>query len=204
MAQILAPLPLPGFSLHSGFMATKGHTFVAKGRDSWSDKASFLVSYASPTGEAIAPFLEIVEEQKKQISFRTMEGQEVMRIVKQTHAWGFKPTTYHGMRSDGVEAWSLKLKQNLSGTQYQVTINGTSAASSNVMMQNKVNGAEKGVLINGQLGASMSRHEVWSHMHRIDLINVAPGMDILFALGLNWIRADKQKQEEKAAISAAT
>jgi hypothetical protein len=38
----------------------------------------------------------------------------------------------------------------------------------------------------------------------MDIINVAPGMDILFALGVAWIRADKQKQEEKGIVSAAT
>jgi hypothetical protein len=69
-------------------------------------------------------------------------------------------------------------------------------------VQNKVHGAEKGVLVNGQPGATMSRHEVWSHVHRIDLINVAPGMDILLALGVNWVRADKQKQDSKAAAAA--
>jgi hypothetical protein len=31
----------------------------------------------------------------------------------------------------------------------------------------------------------MSQHKKWSHMHRIDIVNVAPGMDILLALGVN-------------------
>lgn len=87
MAQNLAPLPQPGLSLYSGYIATKPETFVAKGRDAWSDKASYLISFSSPTGEARAPFLEIVEAKKNQISFKTMQGQEVMRIVKQRHAW---------------------------------------------------------------------------------------------------------------------
>jgi len=76
------------------------------------------------------------------------------------------------------------------------------ASSHNAVVQNKVYGAEKGVLINGQPGATMSRHEAYSHMHRIDIINVAPGMDILLALGVNWIKADKQKQDAKIAAGA--
>jgi hypothetical protein len=82
MARTLPPLPHPGFSLHPGYTATEPHTFVAKGRDAWLNRASYLISYASPGGKAMAPFLEIVEKVKKNISFRTLQGQEVMRIVK--------------------------------------------------------------------------------------------------------------------------
>lgn len=85
-----------------------------------------------------------------------------------------------------------------------LTINEKSASSNRVLLQNKVNGADKGVLVNGQPGVTMKRHEEWKHVHRIDIINVAPGMDILLALGLNWVRADKQKQDTKTAVAAAT
>jgi hypothetical protein len=116
MSQSLAPLPQPGLSIYPGFLATKPECFLAKGRDAWSDRASYLISHASPAGEALAPFLEIVEEKKKQISFKTMSGQEVMRIVKQTHTWS--GTEYHGMRGEGNEVWHLKLKSSLRGTEY--------------------------------------------------------------------------------------
>lgn len=49
----------------------------------------------------------------------------------------------------------------------------------------------------------MSRHELWSHVNRLDLIYVAPGMDILLALGVAWVRVDKQAKEAKTAISAS-
>ncbi|KAH7385253.1 hypothetical protein DE146DRAFT_769002 [Phaeosphaeria sp. MPI-PUGE-AT-0046c] len=205
MAQNLPPLPQPGVSLYSGYMATKPETFVAKGRDAWSDRASYLISFSSPAGEALAPFLEIVEAKKNQISFKTTQGHEVMRIVKQRHTWICIPyINIHGMRGDGNEVWHLKLTQNLKGTKYQLTINEKSASNNQVIMQNKVNGADKGILINGQIGVTMTRHEEWKHVHRIDIINVAPGMDILLALGLSWIRADKQKQDTKTAVAAAT
>jgi hypothetical protein len=118
MALKLAPLPQPGFNIYPGFIATKPETFVAKGRDGWSDKASYLISYASPSGEALAPFLEIVEHKRKQISFKTMQGQEVMRIVKQPHTWS--GTEYHGMRGDGNEVWKLKLKSSLTKIEYRM------------------------------------------------------------------------------------
>lgn len=71
-------------------------------------------------------------------------------------------------------------------------------------MQNKVNGATKGVMINGQPGVTIKRFEEWKHIHRIDIVNVAPGMDLLLAFGLTWVHADKQKQDSKTAVAAAT
>lgn len=73
-----------------------------------------------------------------------------------------------------------------------------------ITIENKVQGQDKGILVNGTPAATMSRFEEWSHMNRHDLIHVAPGMDILLALGVNWIRTDKQEQDTKTAISAAT
>jgi hypothetical protein len=120
MAQNLAPLPQPGFSIYPGLLATKPETFLSKGRDVYSDRASFLISYLLPNGEAGTPFLDIVEEQRKQISFRTMQGQEVMKIVKQKHNWSGKATEYHGMRGEGNELWYLKLRSGSSGTEYRM------------------------------------------------------------------------------------
>lgn len=117
MALRLPPLPQPGLNIYPGYIATKPETFVAKGRDSWSDKASYLISFSSPTGDALAPFLEIVEQKRNQISFKTMQGQEVMRIVKQKHA--FSGSEYHGMRGDGKEIFYLKLKSGLTKTEYR-------------------------------------------------------------------------------------
>jgi hypothetical protein len=110
MAQTLALLPQLCFSIYPGCMATKPEKFVTKGRKSWSDRASQRISYSSPSGEALAPFLELIEEKKKQISFKTMQGQELTRIVKQPHTWS--GTENRGIKgeSEGNEAWHLKLK----------------------------------------------------------------------------------------------
>jgi sulfite reductase alpha subunit-like flavoprotein len=119
MAQNLLPLPQPGFSVHPGYMATQPHTFISKEKSStWTGKLSYTISYASPNAESIAPFLEISGD-KKQVTFRDVQGRKVMSIAKRKHAMGWKPTTYHGLRSDGVELWVLTLDQgSLRGTEY--------------------------------------------------------------------------------------
>jgi hypothetical protein len=116
MAQTLHPLPHPGLSVYPGFTATKPETFLAKCRNAWSDRASYLISYSSPNGKPLNPFMEIVEEKRNNISFKTMNGQEVMRIIKQEHTWS--GAEYHGMRGEGNEVWHLQLKGNWS-TEYR-------------------------------------------------------------------------------------
>lgn len=64
-----------------------------------------------------------------------------------------------------------------------------------VEVHNKIHGQDKGIVIEGSPVATMSRLGMWKHVARHDLVHVAPGMDILLALGVNWIRADKQKQD---------
>lgn len=116
MAQTLQPLPQPGLCVYPGFTATKPETFVAKCRNAWSDRASYLISYSSPVGKPLNPFIEIVEEKRNNISFKTMNGQEVMRIIKQEHTWS--GPEYHGMRGEGNEVWHLQLKGSWS-TEYR-------------------------------------------------------------------------------------
>jgi hypothetical protein len=66
----------------------------------------------------------------------------------------------------------------------------------------KVAGEEKGLLINGNLVMTVSRHGKWAHVDAEYILHVAPGMDILLALGVAWIRADKQKQDDTVVIVA--
>ena len=71
-----------------------------------------------------------------------------------------------------------------------------------LLVQKKVLGQDKGILWNGHVAATMALHEQWKHFHREDLVNVAPGMDILLALGVCYVRYEKQKTD--AAIAART
>jgi hypothetical protein len=66
----------------------------------------------------------------------------------------------------------------------------------------KVAGEEKGLLINGNLVMTVTRHGKWAHVDAKYIIYVAPGMDILLALGVAWIRVDKQKQDDTVVIVA--
>jgi hypothetical protein len=118
MAATLAPLPQPGFTIFPGFTATKPETFVAKDLDGFGSLASCSVSFCSPAGEPGAPFLKIKEDHKNLISFRTIEGQEVMCILKKASAWHFKSNEYTGMKPDGTEVWHLKLKKGWTRSDY--------------------------------------------------------------------------------------
>ncbi|KAI8941721.1 hypothetical protein NX059_002928 [Plenodomus lindquistii] len=198
MAYHLAPMPHPGLRIYSGFMAEEPETFLLKGRDLWSNRASFLISHATPDGEALAPFLELKEDTKDNIIFKNLAGQEVMRIIRNPRNWSGKGAKYYGMREE-EEIWQLRLVRGLKGTDYELNIHDRAAYGWRVEVHNKVLGQDKGIVIEGQPVATMSRHGQWKHVARHDLVHVAPGMDILIALGVNWIRADKQNQDAMTA-----
>ncbi|KAH9870975.1 hypothetical protein J1614_006549 [Plenodomus biglobosus] len=202
MAHNLAPMPYPGLTIYPGFTAEHAETFLFKGRDLLSNKASFLISRATPSGEVLAPFLELKEETKDNIIFRTLDGQEVMRILRNSRSWSGKGAKYYGMRGQ-EEIWQLRLVRGLKGTNYELNIHDRAAYGWRVEVHKKVQGQEKGIVIEGTPVATMSRHETWKHIARHDLVHVAPGMDILIALGVNWIRADKQNQDAKVAAAIA-
>lgn len=199
MAHNLAPMPPPGLTLYPGFRAERPETFLLKGRDLWSSKASFLVSYATPSAEALAPFLELKEESKNNIIFRTLDGVEVMRIIRNNPTWSGKGAKYYGMRGP-EEAWQVRLMRGVTGTDYELNIYDRIARGWRVEVHNKINGQDKGIMIENTPVATMSRLGAWKHAARHDVVHVAPGMDILLALGVNWIRVDKQNQD---AVTAA-
>jgi hypothetical protein len=222
MAANLPPLPQPGLPIFPGFMARKPETFLMKATDTWSTKSSSTIYFATPTGQIGTPFVQMKEQKSKNMSFLTMDGREVMRIVKQKHPWSGKGTEYHGMRGDGQEVWHLKLRRGLTKTEYGMpfynhpalliiqvankrpvlTINERSATGKMISVENKILGQDKGILVNGTPVATMSKFEEWSHMSRQDIIHVAPGMDILLALAVNWIRTDKQEEDSKMIAAA--
>jgi hypothetical protein len=78
------------------------------------------------------------------------------------------------------------------------------AASSTIAVQDKVMGGDKGIVVNGQPAMMTSQHEKWKHVNRQDLIHVAPGMDILLALAVTWVKADKAAHDSRVtAITSA-
>jgi hypothetical protein len=127
-----------------------------------------------------------------------INGQEVMLILKQTHTWS--GPEYQGMRGDGNEVWHMKLEQTWhtkyrklrfivlvwdanANNEIELCVDGLSA-SNHLDVQNKIRGTDKSILLNGEPAVTINRHETWKHVHRMDIINVAPGMDTLLALSV--------------------
>jgi hypothetical protein len=52
--------------------------------------------------------------------------------------------------------------------------------------------AKKGVLLDGNPVAAMGQQGFWSHTRREDVVHVAPGMDVVLALAVNWIKIDQE------------
>ncbi|KAF1968088.1 hypothetical protein BU23DRAFT_541632 [Bimuria novae-zelandiae CBS 107.79] len=194
----LPALPAPGITLHSPHYIAHDPTLLhlKESSGNWSNK------YAVTITQQGAPYLEAREEQRREMVFRTTAGEEVLRVVKQVHKWCGRGEEYHGMRPDGSEAWHVKLHRRLTGTDYRLTIFPTPYDEQTMLVQNKVLEQEKGILWNGYVAATMSMHEKWKHMHREDILNIAPGMDILLALGVCYVRYDKQQTDAKTAAAS--
>jgi len=69
-------------------------------------------------------------------------------------------------------------------------------------VQNKVLGEDKGILWNGVPIATMSKHKEFEHIKRRELVCVAPGMDVLLALGIACCRIDKNNKETADMLEA--
>jgi hypothetical protein len=70
--------------------------------------------------------------------------------------------------------------------------------------QDKVHGRDKGLLLGGQLLATYNDQNVWSLKRRQHVVKVAPGMDMLVALGMAYVRYDKLKDDANtAAVTVA-
>ncbi|KAF1835948.1 hypothetical protein BDW02DRAFT_567552 [Decorospora gaudefroyi] len=203
MAPNLPPLPVPGLSLIPNFTAQRPEIFVLKAQDRHLGRASMLISACDPKGHAGAPFMQLNEESSHNVVFRTMEGQEVMRIMVDRHSWFSHKTEYKAVRSaDAVPIWDLELKTGWRVPKYDLTIRDKSLKGKHVQVESKVAGEEKGIVIDGSPASTVSRHQKWSHKHNEYVVHVAPGMDIMLALGVGWIRADKVKKDEEVAVVA--
>ncbi|KAJ4288929.1 hypothetical protein N0V90_011270 [Kalmusia sp. IMI 367209] len=196
----LPPLPSPGFILHHPAFVAQVPTLlhIKESNSVWTCKAALTITQQG------ALYLEGREEKRREMVFRTPQGEEVLRVVKQIHKWSGRGEEYHGMRPEGSEAWHLKLHRGMRGTEYKLTTFPTITESQTMLVQNKVLDQEKGILYDGHVVATMSSFEKWKHVHREDLLNIAPGMDILLALGVSYVRYDKQKTDAKMAAGNAS
>ncbi|KAF2193432.1 hypothetical protein K469DRAFT_618525 [Zopfia rhizophila CBS 207.26] len=196
----ITSMTFPGFTLISGFIAKQPETFITKERDTWKWKEnSYIVTRPTPTGKPGEPFIQILSENRKEMSFKTMDGQVVMRIAKENPM--LRSPIYHGMSPAGDEIWTLALKSGLMSTQYNITMQDASLSKHSIKIQNEVLGAQKGILLDGIPVATMGQRGSWSHTHREDVVTVASGMDIVLALAVNWIKIDKENDDAAAAVS---
>ncbi|CAI6336223.1 unnamed protein product [Periconia digitata] len=194
----LPPLPQPGVPLINGFIARKPETFFMQEEKILTFKDDFLVSFAS--GQE---FLKVSRLNRKEISFRTIKGQEVMRIMKQKHSFSGRGSEYRGVRPDGTEAFYLKLERGLIRTGYDLTAYPSPNQRLPMPIEKGVMGKSAAVMLNGQPAVTFKDGSDWKHARSQCHIDVAPGMDIILAIAVNWIRYDK-KVEDRKAVAAAT
>lgn len=71
------------------------------------------------------------------------------------------------------------------------------------MVQKKVAGQDMGIMWNGQPVATMSQPNPLGHLRREDVVNVAAGMDILLVLGMDYVKYEKEKGDNKIAEGGA-
>lgn len=109
IAPLLAPLPPPGLTLFEGFTAQEPKSFKTKTKS--YHRFEFFILPVSPEGVEGEPFLEtFAEKSKNSMTFKTMDGQEVMTIVNdppQRH--GKRSQDYLGMRPDGTKVWQIEI-----------------------------------------------------------------------------------------------
>ncbi|KAF2676597.1 hypothetical protein K458DRAFT_396757 [Lentithecium fluviatile CBS 122367] len=198
---ILQPLPQPGLPLFHGFTAQRPETFFVKADKSYSSRAQYSVSFMT-NGVVGSPLLRIDEEEKRVLVFRLVDGREVMRIVKQVHKWSGNDPEYHGHAPDGSRLWHVVLHRGTCKTEYRLALSPKPDQARgfplSVGIEKKVaSGDYLGIMVNGNLATTVSKPNSWK-LKKENTVNVAPGMDILLALGVNWIRFDKQDMDAKA------
>lgn len=62
--------------------------------------------------------------------------------------------------------------------------------------------AKKGILLDGKLVVAMGQRGFWSHTHREDVVHVAPGMNVVLALAVNWVKIDQENDASGAPAGA--
>ena len=68
--------------------------------------------------------------------------------------------------------------------------------------QKKIMDADSGIVWNGQVTATMGQQGKWKHLRRQDVVNIAPGMDVLLAVGMCYVRLDKSATDQEVAADA--
>lgn len=162
--------------------------------------------------------------------FRDERGEEVLRVVKKVHKWSGR-VEYSGV-VEGREVWGVRVHRGMRGVGYSKLIHGytftvyvymyvyvytsskkkltssdltifpTPDEEDAILVENNVLGQEMGMLYRGNVVANMSMHEKWKHLRREDVLNVAAGMDVLLAVGMCFVRIDREEGDKAGATVA--
>lgn len=210
MAPQLAALPAPGLPIIPEFTATKQEHLILKTTyKHWTRDMISVCRVREEGGPFPEPFLEIVEAQRKDILkslglkrdvrdwvLKTTGEEEnvVMTIRVEKHFLG--TDVYRALDANGNEQWKVDVERHLlDHTDYHLSIHPTTATpfAPNIRFQNRVLGFEKGILWNEHPVAVMAEG---MDVKRTDHVHVAQGMDMLLAIGMAFIRRDKQKGDD--------
>jgi hypothetical protein len=74
----------------------------------------------------------------------------------------------------------------------------TSLSRHSIKIESKVLSANKEILLDGQPVVTLRQQGSLSHIHREDVVSIAPGMDIILALSVNWVKIDKEHSDAVA------
>ncbi|EOA87831.1 uncharacterized protein SETTUDRAFT_109080 [Exserohilum turcica Et28A] len=197
---MLPSLPFPGLVLIPHLTAQTHQVLLLKSQDQLLGGSASSVHFVAPERGAKTPFLQVHEEQAGAVVFRTIDGNEAMRINVQRHSVYRHKTEYKAVRSsDAKVIWEVELKTGWRVPKYDLAVHEQSLPGK-VEFKRDVSGEEQGIVVHGSPAATISRHEKWKHQHAEYIVYVAPGMDLLLALGMAWIVSDKQKQDDKVAV----
>lgn len=83
-----------------------------------------------------------------------------------------------------------------SKTRVVLTLHTASHSEIQITIRNGVGGQEKSAFYNGVMVAGTSRSGEWKHLRRQDHVYVAPGFDVLVAIGIAFVRVDKQTDDD--------
>ncbi|KAF2647805.1 hypothetical protein K491DRAFT_723118 [Lophiostoma macrostomum CBS 122681] len=205
-SSIFEPISNTSLALFLGYTVKQPVTLIMKqiGLCHISPRHRLTISYASPSEGPGETLFEVAEEQKHEIVFRTTSGEEVMRIRKNAHNFT-QNHEYAGVSPSGEVKWSANImRKMLAATKYGFTVHPDQHTSQPLEYRDKVHGRDKGLLLDERLLAIYKDRSVWSLKRKPHVVKIAPGMDMLVALGMAFVRYDKLRDDANtAAVTAA-
>ncbi|KAH8655809.1 hypothetical protein BX600DRAFT_515497 [Xylariales sp. PMI_506] len=196
---ILNPIPPPGLPVFPYLVAQHlTGLIIHKHTHGFLHDPTWTVSYGDLARDVSGSTLFTVEKKGRETYHikHAQNGQLLSAVTRDVHV--FHDDVYRGMRGgDGGEhVWEAKVKDHVfSSTEYEISLCPERPNATPLLMKGPVLGQEKGVLLNGVPVATFHTHH--SGSNREDHVAVAAGFDMCVAVGLAFMRIDKQQREKK-------